>query len=381
MSESTSEGECYSLRQTPAGGLVAAIERLAGARAVEDVVETIRATARKLIGSDGITVILRDGELCHYVEEDALSPLWKGSRFPMTACVSGWAMINGETAVIPDIRHDPRVPYPLYAETFVRAMAMVPVGVDDPVGAIGAYWSQPYAPAPEEIDTLQTLARAAATAIRNASLVEALSRALSEAELARDELRHRVKNAYAGAQALAGLTLPPEQARSLSTRLGALARAHELLDTKLAREDFISLRELVEAELEPYQLETPDRFDITGPRVVLHSAGAISLGLALNELATNSLKYGALSSRIGHLDVRWRIEGGHLVLDWVESDGPEVLGAALEGFGSRLLRRLVEGQLRGTLSRRLERRGVTCSIEFPLGAAAALAPSVETART
>ncbi len=60
----------------------------------------------------------------------------------------------------------------------------------------------------------------------------------------------------------------------------------------------------------------------------------------------------------------WRREGPHLVLDWRESDGPMVQGAALESFGSRLLRRLVEGQLQGTLRRQLQRSGVTCSIEF-----------------
>lgn len=70
-------------------GLVDAIDRLAGASAIEDVVEVVRLTARKLIGADGIAVILREGETCHYVEEDALGPLWKGQHFPMIACVSG----------------------------------------------------------------------------------------------------------------------------------------------------------------------------------------------------------------------------------------------------------------------------------------------------
>lgn len=370
MSEPSQQTDRLGLRQTPAGGLVDAIERLSSAAAIEDVVETIRATARRLIGSDGITVILREADTCHYVEEDALSPLWKGGRFPITSCVSGWAMLNRQTAVIPDIARDERVPYDLYRETFVRSMAMAPVRSSDPIGAIGAYWSQVYQPSREEIDTLETLARAAATAIENVRLISALSRAVAEAELARDELRHRVKNAYTAAQALANLTLPGEQARALTMRLAALARAHELLDLKLAREASISLQELVEAELEPYQLDAPGRFTLDGPRIILPSAEAIALGLALNELATNALKYGALSITGGRLEVRWRTEANYIVVEWAEADGPEVRAMALESFGSRLLRRLVEGQLRGSLTRRLDRRGVTCVIEFPAGVAA-----------
>jgi GAF domain-containing protein len=103
-------------------------------------------TARSLIGCEGIAVILKDGDLCHYVEEDAIGPLWKGQKFPASACVSGWAMLNRETAVVPDIRADERIPYELYAGTFVRALAMAPVNVEAPIAAIGAYWSQPYSP-------------------------------------------------------------------------------------------------------------------------------------------------------------------------------------------------------------------------------------------
>jgi two-component sensor histidine kinase len=171
---------------------------------------------------------------------------------------------------------------------------------------------------------------------------------------------------------LANLTLPSEHARALTTRLSALARAHELLDLKLAREASITLQELVEAELEPYQLDAPGRFVLDGPRLVLASAEAIALGLALNELATNALKYGALSITGGRLEVRWRAEGNHIVVEWGETDGPEVRAMALESFGSRLLRRLVEGQLRGSLTRKLDRRGVTCLIEFPAGMASGL---------
>lgn len=357
--------ERAGFRRTPAGELVEAIERLAGAGAIEDVVEIVRANARRLVGSDGIAIILREDDGCRYVEEDAVGPLWKGLNFPLSACVSGWAMQNRSTVVIPDIRLDPRISQDFYRDTFVRSLVMAPVRSTDPIGAIGAYWGQVYEPTPGEVEILETLARAAATAMENVRLVAALSRALEEAELARDELRHRVKNAYAATQALAGLTLPPEHARALGARIAALARAHDLLDRRLARQDEITLGELVEAELEPYALDAPGRFTVAGPAVTLPGPQALTLGLALNELATNALKYGALSSPAGRLDVSWRRHGRRLVLAWSESAGPVVKRAAVENMGSRLLRRLVEGQLHGALRRRFSRTGVTCEIEFP----------------
>jgi two-component sensor histidine kinase len=359
-----------SFRRTPAGDLVAAIERLSSAGAIEDVVEVVRSTARRLIGSDGIAVILREGDDCRYVEEDAVGPLWKGRNFPLSSCISGWAMLHRQTVVIPDIRLDERIPQDLYRDTFVRSLVMAPVRSEDPIGAIGAYWGQVYEPTADEVETLETLTRATATAMENVRLVAALSRALEDAELARDELRHRVKNAYTATEALARLTLPPEQARALASRIAALARAHDLLDRKLARQDHITLRELVDAELEPYGVDAPGRFRVEGPSVTLASAQALALGLALNELATNALKYGALSVADGRLDVRWRQEGEHLVVEWRESDGPAVRGAAIESFGSRLLKRLVEGQLAGTIRRQLHQSGVTCVIEFPTPEAA-----------
>lgn len=370
-SDTRSQSHSTSLRQTPAGGLVDAVERLSSSATVDDVVEVVRATARKLIGSDGIAVILRDGDTCRYVEEDAIGPLWKGRNFPLSSCISGWAMLHRQTVAISDVRLDDRIPQDLYGDTFVRSLLMAPVRSDDPIGAVGAYWGQVYEPSPEEIETLEMLARATSTAMENVRLISALSRALEEAELARDELRHRVKNAYTATQALASLTLPEEHARALSARISALARAHDLLDRKLARQDDITLRELVDAELEPYATEAPGRLQTEGAPVTLPSPQALALGLALNELATNALKYGALSTPAGRLQVIWRREADHIALAWAESDGPLVQSAAIENFGSRLLKRLVEGQLRGSIRRQLDRSGVTCLIEFPAPSALA----------
>jgi two-component sensor histidine kinase len=352
--------------RTPTGELLAAVEHLARAGTTEEIVELIRTSARRLIGCDGVAMVLRDGDLCHYIEEDAVGPLWKGRKFAMTDCISGWAMLHKQTAAIPDIAQDARIPVHLYRDTFVQSLVMAPVGVEHPIAALGAYWGAVYQPSDYEIETVETLARATAIALENARLVSALSRALAQAELARDELRHRVKNAYLAAQSLAMLSLPPDYSRVFAARIAALARAHELIDKKLAQQESILISELLRAELEPYGENAPGRLVLGGPELALESAQGVALGLAVNELATNALKYGALATPNGRLEVSWRLEGNHLVLDWLEADGPEVRTAALESFGSRLLRRLIEGQLGGSVIRQLEKDGVTCRLEFPV---------------
>jgi two-component sensor histidine kinase len=352
--------------RTPTAELLRAVEALARAGSSEDVVDIVRKTARRLIGSDGIALVIRDGEACHYIEEDAIGPLWKGSKFPMSECISGWVMQNGRTVAIPDVFKDRRIPSYLYHKTFVRSLVMAPAGSEHPIGALGAYWAQVYEPTHYEIETVETLASAVATALEHARLIAALGRALSQAELARDELRHRVKNAYLAAQSLAMLSLPPDYSKVFSARIAALARAHELIDQKMANQASIPVGELLEAELEPYGHDAPGRMNLSGPQIVLDSAQAVALGLAVNELATNALKYGALATAKGRLDVHWRLEGNHLVVDWREADGPEVRIAALESFGSRLLRRLIEDQLRGSVVRQMEKDGVTCRLEFPI---------------
>ena len=156
-----------SLRWTP---LFAAAERLANARSLDDVVEVVRTAARSIAGAQGITVVFGEGDECVYVAEDAIEPLWAGQRFPRSSCVSGWVMIHGEPAIIPDISADPRVPYHLYKATFVRSMVMMPVDTGSQPMAIGAYWAEADAPDQLSIEMLGQLARLVGAAVRNVSL-------------------------------------------------------------------------------------------------------------------------------------------------------------------------------------------------------------------
>jgi hypothetical protein len=138
--------------------LIGLNERLASASCLNEIIEIVRSVARAAVSADGVTFVLRDSNKCHYVEEDAIGPLWKGQKFPMDICISGWCMINNETAAIEDIFTDPRIPHDVYRRTFVRSLIMTPVKTETPIAAIGAYWSLMRRFSPHDIASVQTLA-------------------------------------------------------------------------------------------------------------------------------------------------------------------------------------------------------------------------------
>jgi GAF domain-containing protein len=145
--------------------LHAAVEELNNADSLEQIERVLHVSARPLTGAHGIALILRDGDFCHYVDEDAIGPLWKGQKFPMAACISGWSMLKRQTVCIPDIRLDKRIPQNLYENTFVRSLVMTPVGTEPPVGALGAYWGHVYTASADELAIIKALAGAVGNAI------------------------------------------------------------------------------------------------------------------------------------------------------------------------------------------------------------------------
>ena len=116
--------------------------QLCTARTLEEVFEILRAQARAIADADGVAVIRRDGDHVAYIGEDAISPLWTGQRFPIRRCVSGLAMLARQPIIIPDIAADDRVPLSAYLATFVRSMALFPLGRPAPVAALGCYWKE-----------------------------------------------------------------------------------------------------------------------------------------------------------------------------------------------------------------------------------------------
>lgn len=150
--------------------LVTVVQQLSLARNLDTVIDIVRRTARELTGADGATFILRDGEYCYYVDEDAIVPLWKGRRFPIEICIGGWSMRNRQQVVIEDIYNDERIPYEAYHSTFVKSLVIVPIRSESPIGAIGNYWAEPHHVTPEEVQLLQALADTTSVAMENVAV-------------------------------------------------------------------------------------------------------------------------------------------------------------------------------------------------------------------
>ncbi|MBX4894481.1 PAS domain-containing sensor histidine kinase [Rhizobium bangladeshense] len=190
-----------------------------------------------------------------------------------------------------------------------------------------------------------------------------------------DELNHRVKNMLATVQSLSGQTARyaddlDDFLRRFEDRLLALSRAHDLL-TKRHWED-APLDSLAREVLMPLAGEAAGRIKVHGPPAALNSRTALSLTMALNELATNAIKYGALSSEAGWLSLTWRLRGEagaqpRIILEWHEHDGPPVRPPTRRGFGTRLMERCIERDLGGEFDLAFEQAGVACRISIQVG--------------
>jgi hypothetical protein len=148
--------------------LAAAADRLTGAGSQDEIIDIVRTSARGVCSADGVTFVLRDGNRCYYVDEDAIGPLWKGQRFPMAHCISGWCMLHAKTAAIEDVFADSRIPHNVYRATFVKSLIMTPVGKDSPIAAIGLYWADQMRFVSSDIAIAEALAAAVTTSMRAA---------------------------------------------------------------------------------------------------------------------------------------------------------------------------------------------------------------------
>jgi PAS domain S-box-containing protein len=196
-----------------------------------------------------------------------------------------------------------------------------------------------------------------------------------------DELNHRVKNTLSTVQTIARHTLRgvhPTYWHILEGRLFVLAAVHDAL----MREGLggARLHELVTGGLAPCEGIGDERYLVSGPPLILHPRAALSLALGMHELATNAVKYGALSTMKGQVEIRWAISKGPLALlhlTWTERDGPPIVPPVRDGFGTWLVKRGMAQDLGGTVQLSFDDpRGVVCSIEVPLAGVVAPAELV-----
>jgi len=201
--------------------LIRVIHQLSLCREAPAVMAVLRQAARDLTGADGVSVILREGDECHYVEENAISPLWKGRRFPLESCVSGWVILHRQAVAIADVYADPRVLHEAFRPTFVKSLALVPIGAggEPPLGALGAYWASRHEATETELEVLQALAGSAATALANVHLLESLELANRRKDEFLHMLAHELRNPLAPIRnALHLLRLGPGDALAERTR-------------------------------------------------------------------------------------------------------------------------------------------------------------------
>lgn len=194
-------------------------------------------------------------------------------------------------------------------------------------------------------------------------------RAEDHQQLLINELNHRVKNTLATVQSIASQSLKEaasaqEAKQALEQRLLALSRAHDVL----TRENWegAQLQHIIARAVEPFG----DRFRTSGPSIRISPRVALALAIAVQELATNAIKYGALSNSDGSVTIAWGLDtsstGPCVHLQWTETDGPPVRPPTHRGFGSRLLERSLASELNGKVRIDFAPTGVTCSMFAPI---------------
>lgn len=196
-------------------------------------------------------------------------------------------------------------------------------------------------------------------------------RAEEQRDLLITELDHRVKNTLATVQSIAAQTfrntgIDPAVQRTFEARLITLSNVHGILTRQSW--DSADLHDVVWSALRPHSAPDRERFTVEGPDLRLGPKSAVALSMAVHELCTNAIKYGALLADAGHVDVRWEVEGDRLRWQWRESGGPPVAAPTRTGFGSRMIERALATQLSGQVAIAYEPAGVICTIDAPLAA-------------
>jgi signal transduction histidine kinase len=306
----------WQLPSEDASRLVAAANELSQLRNLEGVIAAVRRHARELMGAEGVTFVLCEGEQVFYADEDAIGPLWKGLRFPASACISGWAITHKQTVAIRDVYADPRVPIEAYRPTFVKSLLMVPIGAEEPVGAIGAYWAAQHLASERERLLLETLAGFVATAVANAQLLEEAQEAVRTRDqwigIASHELRTPLTPMKIHMQAMRmalARGVPPQELASHVDRaeknVDRLSRlVDELLDYSRITSDQVQLA-IERFDLIPLVREICEHFqqdvaggaagpvDLSAPASLVGRWDRRRVEAVVLSLVSNALKYGA----------------------------------------------------------------------------------------
>ncbi|MFC6791020.1 sensor histidine kinase [Methylobacterium komagatae] len=250
---------------------------------------------------------------------------------------------RGEVVIIADCLTDDRALAGALLKLGIRMLVNVPILVRGRLTAlVYVHYERPHPISDKEILFMRTVADRTQAAL-------ARVQAEDERRVLNSELSHRLKNTLTLVQSMASQTMRNapdlDSARdALSLRLIALGKAHDIL--LAGRRDAADLAEVVRGSL-GLHADGPERFRLEGPSLHIGPGAALSLALLLHELATNAVKYGALSNEQGRVDVEWTDDGTFLRLSWREIGGPVVKVPTRKGFGTRLIERgLAGGEVR-----------------------------------
>jgi two-component system CheB/CheR fusion protein len=330
--------------------LLSVVQELSQTRDIDAITAIVRDAARSLTGADGATFVLRDGNQCHYVDENAISPLWKGRRFPMSACISGWAMLNAKPAVIEDIYSDPRIPADAYRSTFVKSLAMVPIRRSAPLGAIGNYWATRRMPTDEEVAVLQALADTTAVALQNAQLYTELRQKVADLQEQRTrvqaqryalevfaralahDLKEPVRSICSFSEIIARGDVPDHKARQYFKYIQSAADRMGMLIESVF--DFTQLDDIAASAKEPCDMGQAVEAVRANIEQFIHDKGAMVTASALPTVHGNSSRLTQMlqhlvdnAIRHGSNGVRVRIDAEERVDSWLFSvidDGPGI---------------------------------------------------------
>jgi two-component sensor histidine kinase len=190
----------------------------------------------------------------------------------------------------------------------------------------------------------------------------------SQSRLLNRELEHRIKNILTVVSAIVTQTLESTDADraardALVQRIGTLAQAQSLLTRSNLAE--ANIHDIIEESMAPFRIGD-DRIQVKGPPLMLSSKQALTLALAVNELATNAVKYGALSDRTGGVRILWQAgrpgTEDDFHFSWVETGGPSVMAPARKGFGSRIIERVLAQDFSGQAALIHDPSGLRCEL-------------------
>jgi PAS domain S-box-containing protein len=324
----------------------------------------------------GHAFVLKGGELVStdvWHEEEpggagGLREATRALRFTEGVGLPGLILTTGEPAWIPDTGKDPA--FARKGLGFEAAFGF-PIKSEGRLVALLEFFSRAASePDPDLLLTVRTLGE---------QVGRVLERRRREAhlQLLVGELNHRVKNMLAIVQSIAAQTLRDgggdgASRRAFESRLAALADAHDLLTSE--NWESASLRQVIEKAGTGCGAP-PGRVSIEGPDVRVEPRTAVSFAMAVHELCTNAVKYGALSNDEGTVRVAWDVEESgdesRLRFCWAEEGGPPVEAPQRRGFGTRMIERALAAELGGSARIDFHPQGVRCLVEAPLPAAEA----------